>query len=116
MVYARESPSPSGEMENGKWKMENYFLRWRLERSTERRNKEPLFWGKWRVRGLPRWVAYANKNAPRMAARGMIGVAEEYARCMQGGSINIWILSRNLLAFLATALLPSPLLVLFRIG
>ena len=36
-------PLPLGG--NGKWKMENYFLRWRLERSTERRNKEPLFLG-----------------------------------------------------------------------
>ncbi len=79
MVYARESPLPPRgklKMENGKLKMENYFLRWRLEQSTERRNKEPLFGGNGGLRGLPRWV----KNAPRMAARGMVGVAEEYAR------------------------------------
>ena len=56
----------SVEMENGKWEMENYFLRWRLEQSTERRNKKPLFLGEnGGLGGLPRLVAYANQNAPR---------------------------------------------------
>ena len=68
---------------NGKWKMENGKLFLALALGTidrEAEQRAALFGGNGGVRGLPRLVVYANKNAPRMAARGMVGVAEEYAR------------------------------------
>ena len=63
-------------MENGK-----LFLALALGTIDREAEQRPaLLGGNGGLRGLPRWVAYANKNAPRISARGMIGVAEEYAR------------------------------------
>ena len=44
------------------------------------RKRAALLRGNGGLRGLLRLVAYASQNAPRISARGMIGVAEEYAR------------------------------------
>ena len=61
----------------GKWKMENGKLFLALALGTidrEAEQRAALLRGNGGLRGLPRWVAYANKNAPRNAARGMVGV------------------------------------------
>ena len=70
----------SGEIENGKWKMENG--KWKMKNGKlflalalgtidrEAEQRAALFGGNGWLGGLPRLVAYANQNAPRISARG----------------------------------------------